>query len=88
MGILGPIIFVVFFLFVIIILGFSIILNGILGLWYGFIRRFFGGSPMASGGCRQRYWRGRSPKSERQAGEDGKIFSSDEGTYVDFEEVK
>lgn len=88
MSILAPFIFIIFFLFIITFLGFSIVINGVLGLWYRFIRRFFGGSPMASGERRQGYWRGRSTKDERQADENGKIFSSDEGTYVDFEEVK
>ncbi len=90
MSILAPIIFIFFFLLVIALLGFSIVLNGILGLWYGFIRRFFGGSPMASGenSRRRTYWNGRSSGNENQDEGEGKIFSSDEGTYVDFEEVK
>ena len=90
MSILAPIIFIIFLLFVILALGFSIVLNGILGLWYGLIRRFFGGSPMASDDKRRKqgYWHDLSSEGGSRTEDEGKIFSSDEGTYVDYEEVK
>ncbi len=90
MSIFGLIIFILFFIIIIAFVGFSILLNGVMALWYGFVRRFFGGSPMASGGNSQRYDYARSRTRENADNPDaeGKIFSADEGTYVDFEEVK
>lgn len=89
MGIIGPIIFVFVFLLVIAFLGFSILLNGVLGLWYGFVRRFFGGSPTAySDTNRRRQHVNHDSYGDHGHEQDGKIFSADEGTYVDFEEVK
>ena len=88
MGVFGPIIFIFVFLLVIAFLGFSILLNGVLGLWYGFIRRFFGGSPTAYSDTARRYRGKGNSDSDQQQEQDGKIFSADEGTYVDFEEVE
>ena len=88
MGVFGSIIFIFVFLLVIAFLGFSILLNGVLGLWYGFIRRFFGGSPTAYSDTARRYRGKGNSDSNQQQEQDGKIFSADEGTYVDFEEVE
>ncbi len=90
MSIFAPVIFIFLILLFFFLMGLSVLLGGILNLWYGFVRRFFGGSPTATmnRGKGQRQGFSRESNQEQSQRNDDKIFSADEGIYVDFEEVK
>ena len=83
MSILFPFILVLFLIVIIVLWMVSIVVGGVLNLWYMLTGKYPGSSRFRS--TRERQQRYRSPKDKPK--EEKKIFAEDEGTYVDFEEV-
>lgn len=84
MSILFPFILVLFLIGIIALWMVSIVVGGVLNLWYMLTGKYPGSSRFHS--TRERQQRYRSSKDKRK--EEQKIFADDEGTYVEFEEVK
>ena len=84
MSILAPFFLVLFLIGIVAIWMMSMVVGGVLNLWYMLTGRYPGSSRFHSTRERQRQYRSSNnkPKEER------KIFVEDEGTYVEFEEIK
>lgn len=87
MSFLAPVIFVVFFVIIAVAVGFLLLVDGVLNVWYGLIHTLFGGSDRSRVNDSTRGRRGDSDGKNSTSRTEKKIFSADEGTYVDFEEL-
>lgn len=92
MSLILPILFILCFFLAIVAIFLSYLVNGALNLWNGIMRTLFGSSPRDGDFGRRR--QGRKPHTSTDGSgtagsprQDQKIFSADEGTYVDFEEI-
>ena len=84
MSILAPFFLVLFLIGIVAIWMVSMVVGGVLNLWYMLTGRYPGSSRFHS--TRERQQRYRSSNSKPK--EERKIFAEDEGTYVEFEEIK
>lgn len=84
MSILFPFVLVLFLIGIVALWMVSMVVGGVLNLWYMLTGRYPGSSRFRS--TRERQQKYRSPNDKTK--EERKIFAEDEGIYVDFEEVK
>lgn len=84
MSLLFPFLLVLLLIGIIAIWMVSIVVGGVLNLWYMLTGRYPGSSRFRSTRERQQQYR----SSDEKMKEERKIFAEDEGTYVEFEEVK
>lgn len=85
MSLFLPVIFILFFVFALVLIGVSMVMNTVFRIWYSIKRMFSGTSPRTNSFNGGRRNNARSSGQAPNASQ--KIFSADEGTYVDFEEV-
>jgi len=88
MGLFGPLIFIIFILLAIGFVFFSMIMGTLLRAWFVLKGWLNGGNTQRTQNSSQRrsYYRN-DTSTKQKAEEQTKIFSKDEGEYVDFEEI-